>query len=141
MTDSAQVFHISTRACSARREPLTLSDTAEKRAQEVIVQYPHKRSAVMPLLYIAQEQTTYMTQQAVDWVAAKLEPLLAANLFAMGVGGAVIGVDAQARVFLTQHFQEDGLEFAVLLRWLERFVQRAVACRASLAAPSQAGAT
>ena len=73
MTDSAQVFHISTRACSARREPLTLSDTAEKRAQEVIVQYPHKRSAVMPLLYIAQEQTKYMTQQAVDWVAAKLD--------------------------------------------------------------------
>ena len=72
---------------------------------------------------------------------SQLEPLLAANLFAMGVGGAVIGVDAQARVFLTQHFQEDGLEFAVLLRWLERFVQRAVACRASLAAPSQAGAT
>ena len=73
MTDSAQVFHISTRAGSARCEPLTLSDIAEKRAQEVIVQYPQKRSAVMPLLYIAQEQTKYMTQQAVDWVAAKLD--------------------------------------------------------------------
>jgi NADH-quinone oxidoreductase E subunit len=73
VTDSAQVFHISTRAASARREPLTLSDTAEKRAQEVIVQYPQKRSAVMPLLYIAQEETKYITQQAVDWVASKLD--------------------------------------------------------------------
>ena len=73
MTDSAKVFHISTRASSARREPLTLSDTAEKRAQEVIVQYPRKRSAVMPLLYIAQEETKYITQQAVDWVASKLD--------------------------------------------------------------------
>lgn len=71
---------------------------------------------------------------------SQLPPLLAANLLALGVGGAVIGVDAQARVFLTQHFQEGGLEFAVLLRWLERFVQRAAACQASLAAPSPASA-
>ncbi len=73
MTDSPQVFHISTRGSAARREPLTLSDAAERRAQEIVAQYPQKRSAVMPLLYIAQEETKYITQQAVDWVASKLD--------------------------------------------------------------------
>lgn len=73
MTDSPQVFHISTRASAAQREPLTLSDSAERRARDIIAQYPQKRSAVMPLLYIAQEETKYITQQAVDWVAARLE--------------------------------------------------------------------
>ena len=73
MTDSGQVFHITTRAASASREPLKVSDAAEKRAKEIIGQYPQKRSAVMPLLYIAQEHTKYITQQAVDWVASKLD--------------------------------------------------------------------
>jgi NADH-quinone oxidoreductase subunit E len=58
---------------SASREPVVFSAAAEKRADEVIAQYPQKRSAVMPLLYIAQEETKFVTQQAVDWVASKLE--------------------------------------------------------------------
>lgn len=73
MTDSGQVFHITTRASAAARESLKVSDAAEKRANEIIGQYPQKRSAVMPLLYIAQEHTQYITQQAVDWVASKLD--------------------------------------------------------------------
>lgn len=73
MTDSGQVFHITTRASSAAREPLKVSDAADKRANEIIGQYPQKRSAVMPLLYIAQEHTKYITQEAVDWVALKLD--------------------------------------------------------------------
>ena len=74
MTDSAQVFHINTRsASSAKAEPLVVSAAAQKRAEEIIKQYPQKRSAVMPLLYIAQEHTAYITQPAVEWVAAQLE--------------------------------------------------------------------
>lgn len=73
MTDSGQVFHITTRASAASREPLKVSDAADKRANEIIGQYPQKRSAVMPLLYIAQEHTKYITQEAVDWVASKLD--------------------------------------------------------------------
>ena len=73
MTDNGQVFHINARASSASREPVVFSAAAEKRADEVIAQYPQKRSAVMPLLYIAQEETKFVTQQAVDWVASKLE--------------------------------------------------------------------
>jgi len=74
VTDSAQVFHINTRsASSAKAEPLVVSAAAQKRAEEIIKQYPQKRSAVMPLLYIAQEHTAYITQSAVEWVAAQLE--------------------------------------------------------------------
>ena len=73
MTDNVQVFHINTRATSAKTEPLQVSAEAQKRAQEIIAQYPQKRSAVMPLLYIAQEHTKYITQSAVEWVAAQLE--------------------------------------------------------------------
>jgi NADH-quinone oxidoreductase E subunit len=73
VTDNVQVFHINTRATSAKTEPLKVSAEAQKRAQEIIAQYPQKRSAVMPLLYIAQEHTKYITQSAVEWVAAQLE--------------------------------------------------------------------
>lgn len=73
MTDNVQVFHINTRSTSAQAESLKVSPEAHKRAQELIAQYPQKRSAVMPLLYIAQEHTKYITQSAVEWVAAQLE--------------------------------------------------------------------
>jgi NADH-quinone oxidoreductase E subunit len=73
VTDSAQVFHINTRSTSANVEALKVSPEAQKRADEIVRQYPQKRSAVMPLLYIAQEHTKYVTQAAVEWVAAQLE--------------------------------------------------------------------
>lgn len=73
MTDSQQVFHISKRSSAQEVEALVVSPEAERRAGEIVAQYPQKRSAVMPLLYIAQEHTKYITQQAVNWVAAKLE--------------------------------------------------------------------
>lgn len=73
MTDSAQVFHINTRASTAKVESLVVSPAAQKRAAEIIKQYPQKRSAVMPLLYIAQEHTKHITQAAVEWVALQLE--------------------------------------------------------------------
>ena len=73
MTDSAQVFHINTRSTAAKAAPLVVTPEASKRAAEIIKQYPQKRSAVMPLLYIAQEHTKYITQSAVEWVSAQLE--------------------------------------------------------------------
>ncbi len=73
MTDNAQVFHINTRGIQAVKEPVNLSEAAEKRAQEIIAGYPQSRSAVMPLLYIAQEELGHITQQAVEWVAARLK--------------------------------------------------------------------
>lgn len=72
MTDNGQVFHINTKKSVGRTKPPVLSPAAEKRAQEIIPTYPQSRSAVMPLLYIAQEELGYITQDAVEWVAAKL---------------------------------------------------------------------
>ncbi len=72
MTDNAQVFHINTKGYTAGTERVVLSAAAEGRAKEVIGQYPKSRSAVMPLLHIAQEELGYITQSAVEWVAEKI---------------------------------------------------------------------
>jgi hypothetical protein len=63
---------------------------------------------------------------------------MAANFFGNGVGGPVVGLDAQAQVFLTQNFQEQGLVFDPMLRALERFVAHAQSCRALLSPPPAA---
>jgi NADH-quinone oxidoreductase subunit E len=72
VTDNAQVFHINTKGYTAGKERVVLSASAESKAQELISQYPQSRSAVMPLLYIAQEELGYITQSAVEWVAEKI---------------------------------------------------------------------
>lgn len=72
--------------------------------------------------------------------AATLERLLGANFFGNGVGGPVLGLDAQDTVFLTQHFPAGGLGFDGLFIALERFVTHAGECRVLLeqtAAPAQ----
>lgn len=72
MTDSGQVFHISSKKISPVTKKVTLSDAAEKRAAEIIPLYPQSRSAVMPLLYIAQEEFGLITQEGIEWVASKI---------------------------------------------------------------------
>jgi NADH-quinone oxidoreductase subunit E len=72
VTDSGQVFHISSKKISPVTKKVTLSDAAEKRAAEIIPLYPQSRSAVMPLLYIAQEEFGLITQEGIEWVASKI---------------------------------------------------------------------
>ncbi len=72
MTDNGQVFHINTKGYAAVTEPVRLSDEAELRAQQFIARYPQARSAVMPLLYLAQEELGFINQQAVEWVSQKI---------------------------------------------------------------------
>jgi NADH-quinone oxidoreductase E subunit len=72
VTDSGQVFHISSKKSAPVSKKVVLSDAAEKRAREIIPQYPQSRSAIMPLLYIAQDELGYITQEGVEWVAEKL---------------------------------------------------------------------
>ncbi len=72
MTDSGEVFHISTKKIAPVTKVVALSDAAEKRASEIIPLYPQSRSAIMPLLYIAQDELGYISQEAVQWVADKL---------------------------------------------------------------------
>lgn len=45
----------------------------EMRAQSLIKKYEKKRSALLPLLWIVQEQAGYVTQDAAKYVAQKLE--------------------------------------------------------------------
>ena len=74
MTGSGEVFHINTgKIKPVSPSSVKLSEQAEKRANEIKSQYPQARSAVMPLLYIAQEELgNVVDQRAVEWVAAKL---------------------------------------------------------------------
>lgn len=48
-------------------------EVCEKRALEIIAQYPHKHSAVMPLLYLVQEQVGCITEEGILWVSEKID--------------------------------------------------------------------
>lgn len=47
-------------------------DTLSK-IDEVITHYPTKRSATLPLLHLIQEDAGYISEEAIPWIAAKLE--------------------------------------------------------------------
>jgi len=49
-------------------KPATLSQI-----DEVITHYPVKRSATLPLLHLIQEDVGWISTEAIEWVAAKLE--------------------------------------------------------------------
>jgi NADH-quinone oxidoreductase subunit E len=59
--------------------PLNLSATVNlkpetlQRIDEVIPHYPQKRSATLPLLHLVQEDVGYISTEAIEWIAAKLE--------------------------------------------------------------------
>ena len=44
-----------------------------RRIDEVITHYPVKRSAALPLLHFVQEDQGFVSSEAVEWIAAKLE--------------------------------------------------------------------
>jgi len=50
-----------------------LSSAAEAKVREIIARYPSKKSAVMPALYIAQEELGWISPDAVEWVSARLD--------------------------------------------------------------------
>jgi NADH-quinone oxidoreductase subunit E len=52
---------------------LTLKPETLARIDEVITHYPVKRSAVLPLLHLIQEDVGYISDEAQEWVAQKLE--------------------------------------------------------------------
>jgi NADH-quinone oxidoreductase subunit E len=43
------------------------------RIDEVITHYPEKRSGTLPLLHLIQEDVGHISDEAVEWIAAKLE--------------------------------------------------------------------
>jgi NADH-quinone oxidoreductase subunit E len=44
-----------------------------RRIDEVIPHYPQKRSAALPLLHLVQEDQGYISQEAIEWIAGRLE--------------------------------------------------------------------
>ncbi len=55
------------------RLPMEIPRELEAKIDEVITHYPvSKRSAVLPLLHLMQHHYRYITDDAVNWVAAKL---------------------------------------------------------------------
>ena len=50
-----------------------LSAAAEARVQEIVSRYPHSKSAVMPMLYVAQEELGWVNDAAIAWVANRLQ--------------------------------------------------------------------
>jgi len=50
-----------------------LSEAAQTRIKEYFVRYPDKRSALLPALWIAQEEQGYVTEDAMNQIAVLLE--------------------------------------------------------------------
>jgi NADH-quinone oxidoreductase subunit E len=52
---------------------MKLTPETLRRIDDVIAHYPQKRSAALPLLHIVQEEAGHISNEAVEWIAAKLE--------------------------------------------------------------------
>ena len=51
----------------------TLKSETLARIDEVITHYPVKRSASLPLLHLVQEEQGYISDEAIEWIATKLD--------------------------------------------------------------------
>ena len=52
---------------------MELSPESLQRIEKLIPRYPTKRSAVLPLLHIIQEEIGYISKTSMEWVAKKLD--------------------------------------------------------------------
>jgi NADH-quinone oxidoreductase subunit E len=55
------------------RPVMNLKADTLRRIDEVITHYPQKRSAALPLLHFVQEDQGFISGEAVEWIAARLE--------------------------------------------------------------------
>ncbi len=52
---------------------MNLKPETLRQIDEVITHYPVKRSAALPLLHLVQEDAGFISTEAIEWIAAKLE--------------------------------------------------------------------
>ena len=52
---------------------MNLKPKTLQRIDEIITHYPVKRSAALPLLHLVQEEQGWISPEAIEWIAAKLE--------------------------------------------------------------------
>lgn len=50
-----------------------VSEAAAARVKELVERYPNKKSAIMPALYIAQEELGWLPEEAFEWVGRQLD--------------------------------------------------------------------
>jgi NADH-quinone oxidoreductase subunit E len=55
------------------RPLMNLKPETLRKIDEVITHYPVKRSAALPLLHFVQEDQGYISSEAIEWIAARLE--------------------------------------------------------------------
>ena len=60
-------------APAATSPSVNLKPETFQRIDEVITHYPVKRSATLPLLHLIQEDAGYISEEAILWIAQKLE--------------------------------------------------------------------
>ncbi len=48
------------------------SEQAEKKIDEFLARYPQKRSALLPILYVAQNETGYLSDEVMEYVAERM---------------------------------------------------------------------
>ncbi len=53
--------------------PVNLKPDTLRQIDDVITHYPVKRSAALPLLHLVQEDAGYISTEAIEWIAARLE--------------------------------------------------------------------
>lgn len=58
--------------CCCDREGGGISDKAEDRLKKIIQRYPQTKSAIMPALYLAQEELGWLSDEALSWVSSRL---------------------------------------------------------------------
>src|SRR5438094_9180484 len=75
MTNDEHVVHVTEAIPNELREQPDFAVPASLEAEidELITHYPKKRSASLMLLHAIQENFGYISQQAVEWIAAKLD--------------------------------------------------------------------
>jgi len=54
-------------------EPFTLSPETLAKIDRIVPRYPSARSATLPLLHLIQEEKGYVSQEASEWVADRLD--------------------------------------------------------------------
>lgn len=52
---------------------MNLSEETLKKVEEEISRFPQKRSAALPLLHLVQEEQGYISDEAMHWIAGKLD--------------------------------------------------------------------
>lgn len=53
-------------------EEVVLPNDIEEKLEQINAQYPEKRSAIMPALYLAQEHYGYISKPAIAWVSSRI---------------------------------------------------------------------